>query len=143
MSRDEVGSRGASHWQICVLILLSMGGIAIDMGLAFYGWRIMINLGNNLTYHSPSRGFAMELAAALTVISASFSALPVSTTQCIVGATIGVGLMNGSVKAINWKMVGWTCLSWLFTLPVAGISSGLLYAILSPGPSFSGALVAA
>ncbi|KAJ3071698.1 Na+/Pi symporter [Podochytrium sp. JEL0797] len=125
------------------LWMLAMGGIAIDCGLAFYGWRIMINLGNNLTYHSPSRGFAMELAAALTVISASFLALPVSTTQCIVGATIGVGLMNGSVKAINWKMVGWTCLSWLFTLPVAGISSGVLYAILSRGPSFSGALVAA
>ncbi|KAI9332081.1 phosphate-repressible phosphate permease [Obelidium mucronatum] len=117
--------------------MLAMGGIAIDLGLALYGWRIMINLGNNLTYHSPSRGFAMELGAALSVISASFLALPVSTTQCIVGATIGVGLMNGTAKAINWKMVSWTLFSWLLTLPVAGVSAGCLYALLTRGPSFN------
>ncbi|KAI9316129.1 solute carrier family 20 [Obelidium mucronatum] len=117
--------------------MLAMGGIAIDLGLALYGWRIMINLGNNLTYHSPSRGFAMELGAALSVITASFLALPVSTTQCIVGATIGVGLMNGTAKAINWKMVSWTLFSWLLTLPVAGVSAGCLYALLTRGSSFN------
>ncbi|KAI8612192.1 phosphate transporter [Chytriomyces sp. MP71] len=88
--------------------MLAFGGIAINFGLAFYGYNIMRNLGNNLTYHSSSRGFAMELGAALTVITAAFLALPVSTSQCIVGATLGVGLIGGNAKAINWKMFGWT-----------------------------------
>ncbi|ORY53584.1 phosphate transporter, partial [Rhizoclosmatium globosum] len=118
------------------LWMLALGGFAIDCGLALYGWRIMINLGNNLTYHSPSRGFAMELGAALSVITASFLALPVSTTQCIVGATVGVGLMNGNLKSVNWNMISWTLFSWLLTLPIAGLSAGCLFALLTRGPSF-------
>ncbi|KAI9335381.1 phosphate transporter [Zopfochytrium polystomum] len=116
--------------------MLAYGGAAIDLGLALYGWHVMINLGNNLTYHSPSRGFCMELGAALSVLTASFLALPVSTTQCIVGATIGVGLCNGTLKAINWRMVGWSMFSWILTLPVAGILAGLIYALLTRGPNF-------
>ncbi|KAJ3058854.1 hypothetical protein HDU98_005104 [Podochytrium sp. JEL0797] len=128
----ELWSKGSVAKNADVQVwMLAMGGIAIDMGLAFYGWRVMINLGNNLTYHSPSRGFAMELGAAMSVVIASFLALPVSTTQCIVGATIGVGLMNGSLKAINWKMVSWTLFSWFLTLPVAGVSAGLLFALVT------------
>ncbi|ORY53578.1 phosphate transporter [Rhizoclosmatium globosum] len=122
--------------------MLAMGGFAIDLGLALYGWRVMINLGNNLTYHSPSRGFSMELGAALSVITASFLALPVSTTQCIVGATIGVGLMNGNLKSVNWKMVSWTLFSWVLTLPIAGVSAGCLFAFVTRGPSFNAAPVA-
>ncbi|KAJ3014007.1 UNVERIFIED_CONTAM: Na+/Pi symporter, partial [Siphonaria sp. JEL0065] len=78
--------------------MLAFGGVAINFGLAFYGYNIMRNLGNNLTYHSPSRGFAMELGAALTVTTAAFLALPVSTSQCIVGATLGVGIVGGNYK---------------------------------------------
>ncbi|KAJ3288328.1 Na+/Pi symporter, partial [Rhizoclosmatium sp. JEL0117] len=122
--------------------MLAFGGIAINLGLAFYGYNIMRNLGNNLTYHSPSRGFAMELGAALTVITAAFLALPVSTSQCIVGATLGVGFVGGNSKAINWKMFGWIGLSWALTLPVASVSSGLLFYILTNMPSFSSAPVA-
>ncbi|KAI8845334.1 phosphate-repressible phosphate permease [Chytriomyces cf. hyalinus JEL632] len=119
------------------LWMFVLGGLSIDLGLVLWGWRIMVNLGNNLTYHSPSRGFAMELGAATAVITATFFALPVSTTQCIVGATIGVGLMNGSLKAVNWRMVSWTMFSWILTLPIAGLSAGILYTILTRGPSFN------
>ncbi|KAJ3080166.1 Na+/Pi symporter [Rhizoclosmatium hyalinum] len=117
--------------------MLAFGGIAINLGLAFYGYNIMRNLGNNLTYHSPSRGFAMELGAALTVITATFLALPVSTGQCIVGATLGVGFVGGNAKAINWKMFGWIGLSWLLTLPAASIFAGLLFYVLTNVPSFT------
>ncbi|KAI9337729.1 phosphate transporter family-domain-containing protein, partial [Zopfochytrium polystomum] len=82
---------------------------------------------------SPTAGAG---AAALSVLTASFLALPVSTTQCIVGATIGVGLCNGSLKAINWRMVGWSMFSWVLTLPVAGVLAGLIYALLTRGPNF-------
>ena len=101
------------------------------------GYNIMRNLGNNITYHSPTRGFSMELGAALAVITASFLALPVSTTQCIVGATVAVGLCNGQLRAINWVQVAWCFFSWFLTLPVAAISAGCLYAFISRGPSFT------
>jgi sodium-dependent phosphate transporter len=79
------------------IYLLAAMGFAIDLGLVLYGYNVMQSLGNNITYHSPSRGFCMELGAAITVITASFLGLPVSTTHCITGATVAVGLCNGDV----------------------------------------------
>ena len=49
---------------------------------------------------------SMELGAAITVILASQYGLPVSTTMCITGATVGVGLCNGTLKSVNWRNVG-------------------------------------
>ncbi|CAJ0837767.1 10709_t:CDS:10, partial [Entrophospora sp. SA101] len=88
----QQGSLG-SYGQIPVWVL-ALGGAAIDMGLVFYGYNVMRSLGNQITYHSPSRGFSMELGTSLTVLMASRLGLPISTTQCITGATIGVGLLN-------------------------------------------------
>lgn len=87
--------------------VLAYGGAAIVIGLWTYGYNIMRNLGNRLTLQSPSRGFSMELGSAVTVVLATRLALPVSTTQCIVGATMGVALCNGDFKALNWRMVAW------------------------------------
>jgi solute carrier family 20 (sodium-dependent phosphate transporter) len=76
----------------------------------------------------------MELGSALTVVLASRLALPISTTQCIVGATMAVGLCNGSVKSINWRMIGWCYLGWLITLPITGIVSCVLCSIILNAP---------
>jgi len=75
---------------------VAYGGAAIVIGLWTYGYNIMRNLGNRLTLHSPSRGFSMELRSAITVILATRLALPISTTQCIVGVTVGVGLCSST-----------------------------------------------
>ncbi|KAI8913191.1 phosphate-repressible phosphate permease [Gorgonomyces haynaldii] len=114
--------------------LLASMGLAIDAGLILYGFNIMRVLGNNITYHSPSRGFSMELGAALTVITASFLGLPVSTTHCITGATVGVGLCNGELRAINWRVVAWCLFSWIVTLPVAGGIAGGLFLLITRSP---------
>ena len=96
----------------------------------------MRNLGNRLTLHSPSRGFTMELGAALTVVLASRLAVPISTTQCIVGSTMAVGLCNGDYKSINWRMVMWIYLGWLITLPVTALVSAILMSIILNAPHF-------
>ena len=117
--------------------MLAFGGAAIDLGLLFMGWRVMKSLGNNLTYHSPARGFSMELGAAITVITASFLEIPVSTTHCITGATAAVGLVSGtSWKSLNYKMLSWCFFSWIVTLPVAGTIAGVFFAVLARSPSF-------
>lgn len=91
-------------------------------------------LGNRLTLHSPSRGFSMELGASITVVLASQYAIPVSTTQCITGATVGVGACSGTLRAINWRMVAWIYMGWFITLPVAGLISGCLMGIIINAP---------
>lgn len=86
-------------------------------------------MGNKLTYHSPSRGSSMELGAAITILIFSQYALPVSTSMCITGATVGVGLCNGTFKAVNWKRVGLLFFSWVMTIPIAGLIGGCLMAL--------------
>ncbi|RDL37135.1 Phosphate transporter [Venustampulla echinocandica] len=120
--------------------VLVYGGAALVIGLWTYGYNIMRNLGNRLTLHSPSRGFSMELGSAITVVMATRLALPISTTQCIVGSTVGVGLCNGDVKSINWRMVVWIYLGWIITLPVTGIIAGCLMGIIINAPRWGMAL---
>lgn len=120
------------------LWILAFGGAGIVIGLWTYGYNIMRALGNKITLHSPSRGFSMELGAAITIIMATKLALPVSTTQCITGATVGVGLCNGTWRTINWRMVAWIYMGWFITLPCAGIISGCLMGIILNAPRWGG-----
>lgn len=116
------------------LWILAFGGVWLVIGLWTYGYNIMKNLGNRITLHSPSRGFSMELGSAITVILATRLKLPVSTTQCITGATVGVGLCSGTWRTINWRMVAWIYMGWIITLPCAGIISGCLMGIIINAP---------
>ncbi|MCO5568671.1 hypothetical protein L7F22_022370 [Adiantum nelumboides] len=116
--------------------ILVFGGAAIVIGLGTYGWKLMSVLGNRLTLHSPSRGFSMEFGASITVVLASYLGLPVSTTQSITGATIAVSLCDGG-RATNWKGVLWIFFSWVLTLPIAGLISGLTFAIVLNAPRWS------
>jgi solute carrier family 20 (sodium-dependent phosphate transporter) len=120
------------------LWVLALGGVMIDVGLLLFGFHIMRSLGNRLTYHSPSRGFCMELGAMLTVLTASRLGLPISTTHCITGATAGVGLCNGDARAVNWRLMGWNLCSWMLTLPCAGLVAGCLFAFMAYSPSMPG-----
>jgi sodium-dependent phosphate transporter len=108
------------YWQ------LGVTAAAICIGFITYGYNIMKVMGNKLTYHSPSRGSSMELGAAITILIFSQYKLPVSTSMCITGATVGVGLCNGTFKAVNWKRVGLLFFSWVMTVPIAGLMGGCL-----------------
>ncbi len=108
------------------LWILVMGGFGIVMGLATMGYRVMQTIGTRITQLTPSRGFCATLAAAATVVLASRSGLPVSTTHIAVGAVIGVGLARG-VGAIDLRVIGGIVVSWLVTLPVGGILAALIF----------------
>jgi len=116
--------------------ILLYGGIAIDIGLLTYGYHVMRKLGNKITYQTPSRGFATELGASLTVLTASRLKLPVSTTHSLVGATTGVGIIsNGSLKAVNWKVLLEAFFSWTVTLPMAGLVAAAVFGFGAYAPS--------
>jgi sodium-dependent phosphate transporter len=114
--------------------ILAFGGAWIVIGLATYGYNIMSALGNRLTLHSPSRGFSMQFGASLCVLIASQYGIPVSSTMCLAGATLGVGLVSGGWKAVNWKAFGWIFLGWVLTVPVAGTAAGCLLGLFINAP---------
>jgi PiT family inorganic phosphate transporter len=116
-SGGEIGSKAVLAWWI-----LPLGAIGIVLGLAIFGQRVMKTIGKNITHLTPSRGFAAELAAASTVVIASGTGLPISTTQTLVGAVLGVGMARG-IAAINIGVVRNIVVSWVVTLPAgAGLS---------------------
>jgi len=109
--------------------VLLIGASGIVIGLGTLGYRVMMTVGRAITELTPSRGFAAELAAAGTVVIASGTGLPISTTHTLVGAVLGVGLARG-IGAINLGVVGKIILSWIVTLPVgAGLSILFFFAL--------------
>ncbi|OBT57328.1 hypothetical protein VE04_03177 [Pseudogymnoascus sp. 24MN13] len=121
--------------------VLAYCGAALSIGLWFYGYNMMRQLGNRITLHSPSRGFSMELGSAVNVVMGTLVALPISTTQCISGATVGVGLCAGTWRAINWRMIAWIYFGWIITLPCTGIISGCLTGIPFNDPQIATAVI--
>jgi len=108
------------------LWILALGGAGIVIGLATLGYRVMQTIGTKITQLTPSRGFCATLAAAATVVLASRTGLPVSTTHIAVGAVIGVGLARG-MSAIDLRVIGGIVVSWLVTLPVGGLLAALFF----------------
>lgn len=102
--------------------VLLLGAVGIVIGLLTYGWKVIMTIGKKITELTPSRGFAAEMAAAATVIVASGTGMPLSTTHTLVGAVLGVGLARG-IGALNLGVIGKIFLSWIITLPAgAGLS---------------------
>ncbi len=106
--------------------ILLLGGTGIVVGLATMGYRVMRTIGEDITELQPTRGFSAVLAAAATVVIASRTGLPVSTTHVAVGAVIGVGLAR-SIGAINLRVIGGIAVSWIVTLPVGAALSAFFF----------------
>ncbi|MBW3140571.1 inorganic phosphate transporter [Ferrimonas balearica] len=109
--------------------ILPLGAVGIVIGLAVLGKRVITTIGKNITHLTPSRGFAAELAAASTVVIASGTGLPISTTQTLVGAVLGVGLARG-IAALNLGVVRNIVVSWVITLPAGAALSILFFTII-------------
>lgn len=102
--------------------ILLLGGAGIVLGLVTYGYKVIATVGKKITELTPSRGFAAELGAAGTVVLASGTGLPISTTHTLIGAILGVGLARG-IGALNLKVLATIVGSWVITLPAgAGLS---------------------
>ncbi len=100
--------------------ILLLGGAGIVIGLVTYGHKVIATVGTGITELTPSRGFAATLAAATTVVIASGTGLPISTTHTLVGAVLGVGLARG-IASLNLNVVRTIFLSWIVTLPAGAI----------------------
>jgi PiT family inorganic phosphate transporter len=105
--------------------VLMLGGAGIVVGLATYGRHVIATVGQKITHLTPSRGFAAELAAATTIVIASGTGIPVSTTHTLVGAVLGVGMARG-IEAIDLRVVVRIFVSWVVTIP-AGATLAIIF----------------
>lgn len=122
-SGGEVGQKATLP--IWILIL---GGAGIVAGLATMGYKVMQTIGTKITELTPTRGYCATLAAATTVVLASKTGLPVSTTHIAVGAVMGVGLARG-LGALDLRVIGNIVVSWVVTLPAGGILAAIFFFI--------------
>ncbi len=106
--------------------VLALGGVGIITGLATMGYRVMRTIGSNITELTPSRGYCATLAAASTVVLASKTGLPVSTTHIAVGAVMGVGLTSG-LAALDLRVIANIVISWLITIPAGAVMAMLFF----------------
>ena len=123
-NEGQIVKKSVLEWWI-----LPLGGLGIVAGLALFGHRVIATIGKGITHLTPSRGFAAELAAACTVVIASGTGLPISTTQTLVGAVLGVGMARG-IAAINLGVVRNIVVSWVITLPVGAGLSIIFFSIM-------------
>ncbi|MFT5260868.1 MAG: PiT family inorganic phosphate transporter [Saprospiraceae bacterium] len=108
--------------------VLLIGAAGIVFGLATFGYKVMMTVGKKITELTPSRGFSAEVAAASTVVLASYTGIPVSTTQTLVGAILGVGFARG-IGAIDLRVVSNIFMSWIITLPAGAILAIIFFTI--------------
>ena len=109
--------------------MLLLGAIGIAVGVVTYGYKVMATIGNKITQLTPTRGYAATVAASIVVVAASGIGMPVSTTHIAVGAVIGVGIARG-IGALDMRVIGGIILSWIVTVPIAGILAAVVFHIL-------------
>jgi PiT family inorganic phosphate transporter len=112
-----------------LLGILAIGGLGIVTGLATWGWRVIETIGKKITELTPTRGFAAEFGAAVTILVASRSGMPISTTHTLVGAVLGVGFARG-IGALNLRVVRDIVVSWVVTLPAGAILAIVFFYVL-------------
>lgn len=120
---NEIASQAA----VPPAVMLTFG-VALIVGLWFIGKEVIQTVGTNLAKMHPASGFSAELAAAAVVMGASTMGLPVSSTHTLVGAVLGIGIVN---RDTNWALMKPIGLAWVITLPAAASMSAISYLLLS------------
>ena len=108
--------------------IILLGCVGVITGLLMYGRKVIETVGSAITALTPSRAFAATLSAATTVVVATSTGIPVSATQTLVGAVLGVGLARG-IGALNLIVIRNIFMSWILTLPAASILTIISYKI--------------
>jgi len=101
---------------------------AMALGTLSGGWRIVHTMGSRITRLSPMQGFCAETGGAITLFTATYLGVPVSTTHTITGAIVGVGAARRT-SAVRWGVARGIVLAWVITMPMAGLIAAGLYAI--------------
>ena len=111
------------HEQVWIILV---GAVGLVIGLATYGYNVTRAMGVKLAKLSPTRGMCAELATALIIMIGAQYTLPTSSSQCIVGAIVGIGVMEG-LTGVNWKQFIEQFASWVLTLLLIGVCTAAVF----------------
>ncbi len=101
---------------------------AMAMGTAVGGWKIISTMGTKIFKLETINGFAADLNSAITIFTATFLHLPVSTTHVVSGSLLGVG-SSKRIKAVNWGVARSMVMAWFVTIPLSGIVAAIAYEV--------------
>jgi PiT family inorganic phosphate transporter len=113
------GNISATHFYVPFWVKMGCA-LAIALGTASGGWRIINTMGNRLTEIAPPQGFAAESSSAAVILASSYYGYPLSTTQVVSGGVMGAGL-GRRFASVHWDVVGQMVAAWLFTIPSAAL----------------------
>lgn len=116
------------HFYIPFWVVISCH-LVIALGTFAGGWRIVHTMGIKITYLSPLRGCCAETSAAMIISAATDFGIPISTTQTVTGAIVGVGISK-SFWAVHWPMIYKIILTWIFTIPATAMIAGIVMFVL-------------
>lgn len=122
-SHETLGASNYPSW------IIFLGCTGVVTGLVMYGRKVIETVGSAITALTPSRAFAATLSAATTVVVATSTGIPVSATQTLVGAVLGVGLARG-IGALNLIVIRNIFMSWILTLPAASLLTIITYTVM-------------
>ncbi len=105
--------------------------VAMGLGTAAGGWRIIKTIGRDFVKLQPVHGFCVETAAAGVILGASSIGMPVSTTHVITSSILGVGISK-RLTAVNWKVAQRILVAWVLTIPASALVAYLSYQVMSP-----------
>jgi len=117
------GGHGTFHIPMWVVLSCQT---AMALGTLFGGWRIVHTMGSKITRLSPTQGFCAETGGAITLFTATYLGVPVSTTHTITGAIVGVGAARRT-SAVRWGVARGIVVAWIITMPMAGLMGALAY----------------
>ena len=119
----HAGGHGTFHIPMWVVLSCQT---AMALGTLFGGWRIVHTMGSKITRLSPVQGFCAETGGAITLFTATYLGVPVSTTHTITGAIVGVGAARRT-SAVRWGVARGIVVAWIITMPMAGLMGALAY----------------
>lgn len=102
---------------------------AMGLGTLSGGWRVVHTMGTRLTRLKPRSGFCAETGAAISILTATWLGLPVSTTHVVTGAIAGVGSIQ-RVRAVRWNVASNIVIAWVLTIPAAAVVAGLAFFVI-------------
>lgn len=119
----HAGGKGAFHVPLWVVLACQA---AMGLGTLLGGWRIVHTMGSRITRLAPVQGFCAETGGAITLFTATYLGVPVSTTHTITGAIVGVGAARRT-SAVRWGVARGIVVAWVITMPMAGLIGALAY----------------
>ena len=119
------GGHGEFHIPLWVVLSCQT---AMALGTLSGGWRIVHTMGSRITRLSPMQGFCAETGGAITLFTATYLGVPVSTTHTITGAIVAVGAARRT-SAVRWGVARGIVVAWIITMPMAGLVAAALYAV--------------